>query len=91
MPSVNLSQETYEKLKSLAAEKGCTPDELVQRSMADYIEGRDRTPEQRRREWNKLIESFRLNAPREVSEEQVQADLAEAVRQARAERRAGGR
>ena len=37
MPSVNLSPETYEKLKELAARKGRSPDEVAQDALQQHV------------------------------------------------------
>ncbi len=91
MPSVKLTQETFDKLCALAALQGRTPDELAQSSVEEYVGASERTPEQRKSEWDALIARFDAIRQPNVSEDELFADIEAAATEARAERVARGR
>ena len=91
MPSVKLTQETFDRLCALAARQGRTPDELAQRSVEQYVGASERTPEQRKREWDELMARFDAISQPNVAEDEVFADIDAARQEARAERLARGR
>ncbi len=91
MPSVKLSQEVFDTVTRLAAQQHSTPDEIVERSVQEYLRARERTPEQRRREWQELFARFDAVKHTDETEEEVFAELDKAAAEARAERLARGR
>jgi predicted transcriptional regulator len=90
VPSVKLSQETFDKLCALAARQGRTPDELVQNSIDQYVGSSARTPEQRKREWDELMSRFNAISQPNVTEDEAFAEIDAARQEARAERLARG-
>ena len=91
MPTVKLSKETFDTLARVAAQQHSTPDEIVERSVQEYLRARERTPEQRRREWQELFARFDAVKHTDETEEEVFAELDKAAAEARAERLARGR
>lgn len=86
MPSVNLTPETYEKLKKIAARRGCTPDEVAQSAVERHVADESLSDEAWRREFRALREEIQAAIPSEVSEEEIQADIDAAIREVRDER-----
>lgn len=86
MPSVKLSQEVFDTVRRLAAQQRTTPDEIVERSVQEYLQARERMPEQRRREWQELFARFDAVKHTDETEEEVFALLKEATSEVWAER-----
>ncbi|MFN8617227.1 MAG: hypothetical protein U0837_09020 [Dehalococcoidia bacterium] len=91
MPSVQLSQETFERVCAIAAQQGRTPSEVVEQSLEAFVLGRERTPEQRKREWDELSARFDAVHHTDETEEQVLAVLKQVTSEVWAERLARGR
>jgi hypothetical protein len=88
MPSVNLSLETYEKLKQLADERGCTPEAAIELAVSRELRSERLSPGEWQREWDSLVASIRARIPEDNSPEELEADIDVAVAEARAKRRA---
>lgn len=85
MATVKLSHEAFEKVRQLAARQRSTPDEVVERSVEEYLQARERTPEDRKREWGEWYASIATRVPAGLTEEEVFDELETAAREARAE------
>ena len=90
MPSVQVSPETFEELQKLAAARGSTPGEVIEKLLrfgpADRLS---------RKEWREraeaLLDRVQSRVPPELSEAEIEAGIDEAVKEMRAERRANSR
>lgn len=91
MPSVQLSQETFERVCAIAAQQGRTPSEVVEQSLEALVLERERTPEQRKREWDDWYQSIARRLPAGLNEDEVFDELEAAANEARVERLARGR
>ena len=91
MPSVNISDETYEKLRALATRKGCTMDAVAQIAVNHELLLSEMTEEEYQQRWDDLLRRMRSGVPAGVTEDEIEADVAAAVAEVRAERRARGR
>ena len=90
MPSVNIPSETYEALRERAARQGCTPDSLAQLLLESRLTRR-MTDEEWKREWAELRARVQAALPPGITDEEIEADIAEALAEVRTERaRAGG-
>lgn len=90
MPTVRLSQQAFDRVRQLATQQRTTPDQVVERSVEEYLLSRERTPEDRKREWGEWYEAISARAPAGLTEDEVLDDLESAAREARAERLARG-
>ena len=88
MPSVNLSQETYEKLKQLAAASDCSPEAAAEVAVSREFRERELADEDWQREWDALLAEIRRSIPQELTAEELHTDIDRAVAEARAKRRA---
>lgn len=80
MPSVNLSPETYEKLKALAARRGCTPDAAAEDALKTRLEG-ERDPA----EWAVRLDAALQKSGSEMTEEETNLFIDYTVKEVRAE------
>ncbi len=86
MPSVHLSKETFDRVCALAASLQRTPEEIVQSSIDEYAHARERTPEERQRDWDALMARFDEVKHTDETEEELMASLKTVTSGAWAER-----
>ena len=81
MPSVNLSQETYEKLKKLAAAAKSDPDSAAEDLLRLQLAARGLSREEWAAEFRRVRDEIRAGLDPSVSEGEIQADIDEAIRE----------
>ena len=91
MPTVNLSPETYEKLKKYASSLGETPDFVAEELLGGGLGDAGLSESEYQRRWDQLLTRTRGRVAAGTSLESIENDVAEAVEAARAERLASGR
>jgi hypothetical protein len=87
MPSVNLSPQTYEKLRSYAARSGKTPDSAAEQLLDSELL-RSLSDEEWRVEFRRVREEVQAALPGDLSDEELDAEIAAAVQETRAGLRA---
>ena len=91
MPSVNLSQETYEKLKKLAERRHSSLGDAVEKALDAEAAEQAKLDARWRQEWDDLVATIRSRVPRDRTAEEIDADIDATVAKVRAERRARSR
>jgi hypothetical protein len=90
MPSVNLSPETYEKLKALAHGQGRSPDEAAESLLDIDLRARSLSAEEWRAEFRRVRQQIQAEIPPELTDEEIQAEIDQAIAEVRADRCARG-
>jgi len=88
MPSVNISDETYEKLQRVAATTGRTPDDTAEDLLQGPLCTEPLSADEWQRRWDELRARTLARIPPGISNEEIEADVLAAVNEVRAERRA---
>lgn len=87
MPSVNLSPKTYEKLRSFAARNGETPDAAAEQLLDSQLV-RPLSDDEWRAEFGRVREAIQSELPLDLTDEELDAEIAAAVEKTRADLRA---
>lgn len=75
MPQVNITPETYEKLKEMAEKKGCTPDAMMQSLIVERAMTPAMTDEQWKDEWASIRRDVQASLPAGITDEEIEADI----------------
>jgi hypothetical protein len=90
MPSVQLSPETYARLKAFADNEGCSPDAAAERILDANVEVLATNDDALRR-FEALRESVLAKLPAGMTDDEVSAEIEAARQEVRAERQRAGR
>jgi predicted transcriptional regulator len=84
--TIELDPTQLEALECLAAEEHRSVDEVVQLAVGDYLARRRRDWSAWNRRLNEFVAHVRANIPRDVTPEEIEAEIAAARAEVRAER-----
>lgn len=88
--TVALEERDLRSLERLAEREGRSVEDLVAFAVRDYIARRAMDDGGWQQRWDALIERIQSRIPTDVTPEEIEADIREARREVREERRARG-
>jgi hypothetical protein len=87
---VNVTSNTYAALERIAREEGRDLAATIEVALKEFILLKQMTPEQYKQEWDDVLREIRAGVPKDISPEEIEADIDAATREVWAEPRAGG-
>ena len=90
MAKVEIADETFRAIERFAETRGSDVNAVVECAITSFVDLEAVDDEQWQRRWDAAIARIRSGIPKDISDAEIDADIAAAIAEVRAATRAGG-